>query len=158
MLELKTRKIDSILELKIDGFVYSVDLADQTPFQELVQLASELTELGQPTGDIESTKEYINSCTRIRNKEAALLTKLLGDEKAAERLIGEGVNLFRMVEAITLISEIYTSEEAQKVFESLAGDKLLTLDAKNFKQSGKNELDLEKFEELMHKYEEKKAE
>ena len=153
MLELKTRKINSILELKIDDYIYSVDLADQTPFLELGEIAQELNNLGLPGGDSEAAKEYMNKCADIRNRIADLLIKVLGNEEAVERLIGEGINMFKLADAIELISQIYMSEEAQELFEEMAGTKLTTLD-----KAGMEESEIEKFEALMRVYEMKKAE
>ncbi len=158
MLKLETRKVNSILDVEIDGHPYQVDLADQTPFIEFGEIARELATLSELKSNPENSQELIEKCSDIREKLFGLFSKVFGGDESAERLIGPGVNVFKMISAIEIISQIYMSDEAQKLMETMVGKQIATLDTLPSKKEDSSQIDFEQFSQFMKMYEQMKAE
>ncbi len=127
MLKFETRKLDSLLDVEVDGKKYKVDLSDQTSFISAFDLVAELDKLQSLGNDEQVTMEYATCSKEIQKKGYQTVSLIFGD-KGAEAMLGKDkLNMYKLVNVLGIIVSIYNSAEAQQIITKLNDDAIFTL-------------------------------
>lgn len=133
MLKFETRKLDSLLDVEVDGKKYKVDLSDQTPFITAFELVQEMAKLDSLVTDEKAIGEYVSRSKEIQKKGYETASLIFGD-KGAEAMIGKDrLNIYKLLNVLEIIVSIYNSAETQAILTKLNDEATFTLDTKSKK-------------------------